>query len=238
MQRGIGMKSAVIVFPGSNRERDMIAALEKVSGIRPLAVWHADSGIPPVDLIVIPGGFSYGDYLRSGAIAARSPVMRAVAARSEKGVPVLGVCNGFQILCEAGLLPGVLMRNAGLHFICREVNLRVETTRTLFTSRYSAGQVIRCPVAHGDGNYRCDDETLARLKGDDRVVFRYVDAAGAPTPAGNPNGSLDNIAGILNERRNVMGMMPHPENLIEPLQGGTDGRPLFESLVASLETAA
>jgi phosphoribosylformylglycinamidine synthase len=232
------MKSAVIVFPGSNRDHDMIAALERITGVRPSAVWHADTDLPPVDLIVLPGGFSYGDYLRSGAIAARSPVMRTVAERAARSVPVLGVCNGFQILCEAGLLPGVLMRNASLHFICREVRLRVETTATIFTSRYAKGQVIRCPVAHGDGNYRCDDETLARLKGDGCVVFRYVDAEGRATEAANPNGSLDNIAGILNGRRNVLGMMPHPENLIEPLQGGTDGRGLFESLLSSLETAA
>ncbi len=218
------MKSAVVVFPGSNRERDMIAALTAVAGAPPATVWYTDTEIPVVDLIVLPGGFSYGDYLRSGAIAARAPVMRAVAERAEAGVPVLGICNGFQILCEAGLLPGVLMRNASLRFICREVHLRVETTDSLFTRRYAKGQVIRAPVAHGDGNYRCDDDTLARLKGEDRIAFRYVD---------NPNGSLDDIAGILSERRNVLGMMPHPEDLIEPLQGGTDGRALFEGLLAA-----
>ncbi len=232
------MKSAVVVFPGSNRERDMIAALEKISGTRPTTVWYAEPDLPAADLIVIPGGFSYGDYLRSGAIAARAPIMAAIARAAERGVPVLGVCNGFQILCEAGLLPGVLMRNASLRFICREVHLRVETTDTLFTSHYAQGQVIRCPVAHGDGNYRCDDETLKRLQGEDRVVFRYVDADGAAAEATNPNGSIDSIAGILNARRNVLGMMPHPENLIEPLQGGTDGRPLFESVMESLATAA
>jgi phosphoribosylformylglycinamidine synthase I len=222
------MKSAVIVFPGSNRDRDMIAALEKVSGHKPLTVWHADTDIPPVDLIVLPGGFSYGDYLRTGAIAARAPIMRAVADRAASGVPVLGVCNGFQILCEAGLLPGMLMRNASLRFVCREILLRVETTRSIYTSRYRQGEVIRCPVAHGEGNYRADDATLARLKGDDRIAFRY---AGASAADGNPNGSIDAIAGILNEKRNVLGMMPHPENLIEPLQGGTDGRRLFESVL-------
>jgi phosphoribosylformylglycinamidine synthase len=225
------MKSAVVVFPGSNRDRDMIAALEQITGNRPATVWHADSEIPAVDLIVLPGGFSYGDYLRSGAIAARAPVMRTIAERAEAGVPVLGICNGFQILCEAGLLPGVLMRNASLRFVCREVHLRVETTDTLFTRGYGKAQVLRCPVAHGDGNYRCDEGTLKRLNGDDRVVFRYADGT-------NPNGSIDDIAGILNERRNVLGMMPHPENLIETLQGGTDGRGLFESVAGTLASAA
>jgi phosphoribosylformylglycinamidine synthase I len=232
------MKSAVIVFPGSNRERDVIAALEKTSGQRPLAVWHAETELPPVDLIVLPGGFSYGDYLRSGAIAARAPIMRAVAERAAAGVPVLGICNGFQILCEAGLLPGVLMRNASLRFVCRVIHLRVETTDTIFTARYRKGEVIRCPIAHGDGNYRCDEGTLRRLQGEDRIAFRYVDAEGRLTEAANPNGSLDAIAGILNPRRNVLGLMPHPENLIEKLQGGTDGRALFESLVASMAAVA
>jgi phosphoribosylformylglycinamidine synthase I len=222
------MKAAVVIFPGSNRDRDMIAALEKVSGQKPLTVWHADTDIPPADLIVLPGGFSYGDYLRTGAIAARAPIMRAIAARADAGVPILGVCNGFQILCEAGILPGILMRNASLHFVCREVLLRVETTRSIYTSRYSQGEVIRCPVAHGEGNYRADEAMLARLKGEDRIAFRY---AGAAAAEGNPNGSVDAIAGILNEKRNVLGMMPHPENLIEPLQGGTDGRRLFESVL-------
>jgi phosphoribosylformylglycinamidine synthase I len=232
------MKSAVIVFPGSNRERDMLAALAKTTGSRPLAVWYAATELPAVDLIVLPGGFSYGDYLRSGAIAARAPIMRAVAERAAAGVPVLGVCNGFQILCEAGLLPGVLMRNASLRFVCREVHLRVENADTLFTAHYRAGQVIRSPVAHGDGNYRCDPQTLARLQGDGRVVFRYVDATGRATAEANPNGSLDAIAGIVNERRRVLGMMPHPEDLIEPMQGGSDGRPLFEGLASSLELVA
>lgn len=232
------MKSAVITFPGSNRDRDMLSAIEKVCGQRPVPVWHADTDLPPVDLVVLPGGFSYGDYLRTGAIAARAPIMRAVAERAEAGVAVLGVCNGFQILCEAGLLPGILMRNASLHFACREIRLRVETTDTLFTRRYRKGQVIRSPIAHGEGNYRCDDATLARFAGEDRIVFRYVDAEGRTIDAANPNGSIDSIAGILNQRRNVLGMMPHPENLIEPLQGGTDGRGLFESVLASLEVAA
>ncbi|CAN5149496.1 phosphoribosylformylglycinamidine synthase subunit PurQ [soil metagenome] len=232
------MKSAVVVFPGSNRDRDMVAALAAITGRQPVAVWHADTSLPAVDLIVLPGGFSYGDYLRSGAIAARAPIMRAIAERAAAGVAVLGICNGFQILCEAGLLPGVLMRNASLRFVCREVHLRVETTASIYTSGYRKGQVLRCPVAHGDGNYRCDADTLVRLKGDDRVAFRYVDADGRQSPAATPNGSLDDIAGILSERRNVLGMMPHPENLIETLQGGTDGRGLFESLHASLKVAA
>jgi phosphoribosylformylglycinamidine synthase len=232
------MKSAVVVFPGSNRDRDMIAALTAVGGTAPLTVWHADTAMPPVDLIVLPGGFSYGDYLRSGAIAARAPIMRTIAERAAAGVPVLGVCNGFQILCEAGLLPGVLMRNASLRFVCREIHLRVETTQSLFTRRYQPGQVIRAPIAHGDGNYRCDGETLARLRGEDRVAFRYVDAEGRTTDGANPNGSLDAIAGILNERRNVLGMMPHPEDLIEPLHGGIDGRALFEAIAGTIGVAA
>ena len=224
------MKSAVIVFPGSNRDHDMLVALETITGRKPLSIWHAETELPPVDLIVLPGGFSYGDYLRSGAIAARAPIMRAVAERAGAGVAVLGVCNGFQILCEAGLLPGVLMRNASLRFVCHEVHLRVETNETRFTRGYGKGQIIRAPVAHGDGNYRCDEETLKQLNGEDRVAFRYVDAEGRLTEAANPNGSLDAIAGILNERRNVLGLMPHPENLIEPLHGGIDGRALFEGL--------
>ncbi|MCR4283345.1 MAG: phosphoribosylformylglycinamidine synthase subunit PurQ [Bauldia sp.] len=232
------MKSAVIVFPGSNRDRDMIVALAAITGRAPVTVWYTDTDLPPVDLIVLPGGFSYGDYLRSGAIAARAPVMRAVAERAAKGVAVLGICNGFQILCEAGLLPGVLMRNASLRFVCREVHLRVETNDTIFTRGYAKGQVIRAPVAHGDGNYRCDDDTVARLNGENRVAFRYVDADGSVTDNANPNGSIDNIAGIINERRNILGMMPHPENLIESLQGGTDGRSLFAGLAESLGMAA
>jgi phosphoribosylformylglycinamidine synthase len=190
-----------------------------------MSVWHTETTLPALYLIVLPGGFSYGDYLRSGAIAARSPVMRAVADAAARGVLVLGVCNGFQILCEAGLLPGVLMRNASLRFVCREVHLRVETAASNFTRGYAKGQVIRTPVAHGDGNYRCDDETLARLKGEDRIAFRYADGT-------NPNGSLDDIAGILSDKRNVLGLMPHPENLIEPLQGGIDGRALFAGIAA------
>ena len=232
------MKSAVVTFPGSNRDHDMIVALRKIGGEAPEIVWYTETDIPPVDLIVLPGGFSYGDYLRSGAIAARAPVMRAVAERADAGVPILGVCNGFQILCEAGLLPGVLMRNASLRFVCREVHLRVEATDAVFTRGYDEGQVIRTPVAHGDGNYRCDDDTLKRLTDENRVAFRYVDGDGRATDAANPNGSVDNIAGSLNERRNILGMMPHPENLIEPLHGGEDGRALFAAIAGAVETAA
>ena len=216
------MKSAVVLLPGLNRDRDMIAALTKISGIPPVTVWQTDTEIPDVDLIVIPGGFSYGDYLRCGAIAARMPVMRAIAERAAKGVQVMGVCNGFQILVEAGLLPGALMRNDHLKFVCREVKLRVENTNTSFTRKYAPGQILRCPVAHHDGNYFADSDTLARLEGDGRVVFRYAEGT-------NPNGAINDIAGIINGRGNILGLMPHPENLIEPAHGGVDGRALFES---------
>jgi phosphoribosylformylglycinamidine synthase len=197
-------------------------------------VWHADAAVPATDLIVLPGGFAYGDYLRTGAMAAHTAVMRDVAAKAKAGVPVLGICNGFQVLCEAGLLPGVLMRNASLRFVCRDVWLKVEQPDTLFTSEYRKGEVIRLPVAHGDGNYFADAETLDELEAEGRVVFRYTDAAGNVTPAANPNGAQHNIAGICDARRRVLGMMPHPERLIEPMLGGDDGRRLFESLVASL----
>jgi phosphoribosylformylglycinamidine synthase I len=218
------MKSAVIVFPGLNRDRDMIAALTKISGTAPAIVWHQDDDLPDVDLIVIPGGFSYGDYLRCGAIAARSPIMDKVRDRAAAGVNVLGVCNGFQILLEAGLLPGALMRNQSLKFVCREVKLEVTNADTAFTRGYTNGQIIRCPVAHHDGNYFADSDTLARIEGEGRVAFRYADGT-------NPNGSINNIAGILNERRNVLGLMPHPENLIESAHGGDDGRALFSGLL-------
>ncbi len=216
------MKSAVIVFPGLNRDRDMIAALTKISGTAPATVWHQDTDIPEADLIVIPGGFSYGDYLRCGAIAARSPIMDKVRERAAAGVKVLGVCNGFQILIEAGLLPGALMRNTSLKFVCREVKLEVTNADTAFTRGYTQGQIIRCPVAHHDGNYFADSETLAQLEGEGRVAFRYAEGT-------NPNGSINNIAGILNDKGNVLGLMPHPENLIEAAHGGTDGRALFAS---------
>jgi len=218
------MKSAVIVFPGLNRDRDMIAALTQIGGTPPAVVWHGDAAIPDVDLIVIPGGFSYGDYLRCGAIAARSPIMDIVRERAEAGVKVLGVCNGFQILTEAGLLPGVLMRNASLKFVCREVKLAVANANTPFSRAYGQDEVIRCPVAHHDGNYFADAETLASLEDNGQVVFRYAEGS-------NPNGSVNDIAGITNEAGNVLGMMPHPENLIEPAHGGEDGRGIFAGLL-------
>jgi phosphoribosylformylglycinamidine synthase I len=215
------MRSAVVLLPGLNRDRDMIAALTKISGQAPVTVWQTDTEIPDVDLIAIPGGFSFGDYLRCGAIAARMPVMRAVADKAAKGVAVVGVCNGFQILVEAGLLPGALMRNTSLKFVCRQVKLEVTNANTMFTRGYRPGQIIRTPVAHHDGNYFADAETLARLEGEGQVVFRYAEGT-------NPNGSINDIAGIINERGNVLGLMPHPENLIEAAHGGTDGRALFE----------
>ncbi len=218
------MKSAVIVFPGSNRDRDMIAALTKVSGKAPAIVWHKDSALPDVDLVVIPGGFSYGDYLRSGAIAARSPIMDGVRAHVARGGKVMGVCNGFQIITEAGLLSGALMRNASLRFVCREVELEVANNQSVFTQGYAQGQIIRCPVAHHDGNYFADSETLKRIEGNGQVAFRYANGT-------NPNGSLNNIAGIFNEARTVLGLMPHPENLIESAHGGIDGRALFSGLL-------
>ena len=220
------MKSAVVLLPGLNRDRDMIAALTKISGRAPATVWQTDTDIPDVDLIVIPGGFSYGDYLRCGAIAARSPIMTDIRAKAQKGLKVLGVCNGFQIVAEAGLLPGALVRNAHLHFVCREVKLAVENNSTFFTNRMKKGAVVSCPVAHGEGNYICDEETLKALEGEGRVVFRY-------TQGTNPNGAMNDIAGIVNKAGNVIGMMPHPENMIEPLHGKTDCRPLFESLLAA-----
>lgn len=215
------MKSAVVLLPGLNRDRDMIAALTKISGQAPATVWQTDTEIPDVDLIAIPGGFSFGDYLRCGAIAARMPVMRAVAEKAAKGVMVIGVCNGFQILVEAGLLPGALMRNASLKFVCREVKLEIANANTMFTRRYQPGQIIRTPVAHHDGNYFADADTLARLEGEGQVVFRYAEGS-------NPNGSMNDIAGIVSEKGNVLGLMPHPENLIEAAHGGSDGRAVFE----------
>ena len=216
------MKAAVIVFPGLNRDRDMITALTKIGGQKPAIVWHQDADIPDADLIVIPGGFSYGDYLRCGAIAARSPIMDKVRERAAKGVKVLGVCNGFQILIEAGLLPGALMRNTSLKFVCRQVKLEVANANTAFTRGYQPGEIISCPVAHHDGNYFADEETLARIEGEGQVAFRYAEGT-------NPNGSINDIAGIVSAGGNVLGLMPHPENLIEAAHGGTDGRALFES---------
>jgi phosphoribosylformylglycinamidine synthase subunit PurQ / glutaminase len=220
------VKTAVIVFPGSNCDRDLAVALEQVTGTRPAMVWHAETSLPDgVGLVAVPGGFSYGDYLRSGAIAARSPVMRAVVDAADKGLPVLGVCNGFQVLTEAGLLPGALIRNAGLNFVCRDVPLTVENAQSAFTSRYRAGETITVPVAHHDGNYVADAETLARLEDEGRVAFRYA----APV-----NGSANDIAGLLNGAGNVLGMMPHPERRIEPAHGGDDGRRLFEGLLEAV----
>jgi phosphoribosylformylglycinamidine synthase len=233
------MRSAVLVFPGINRERDMARALRLVSGRESAMVWHTDAALPGgTDLVVVPGGFSYGDYLRCGAIAARAPIMDAVRRFAAGGGLVLGVCNGFQILCEAGLLPGVLMRNAALKFICRDVYLKVERSDSPFTRGYNAGQVIRVPVAHGEGNYIADGETIARLEGEGRVLFRYVAPAGSLDPAWNLNGATNAIAGIVNERGNVLGMMPHPENHVEAELGVTDGRGLFAGLVDHFKQAA
>ncbi len=226
------MKAAIVLFPGSNRENDMAAALEAASGAKPAIVWHGDSELPKVDLIVLPGGFAHGDYLRCGAMAAHSPIMRTIVERAQKGTPVLGVCNGFQVLTESGLLPGALMRNASLKFVCRDVHLKVENSQTLFASRYERGQVIRVPVAHGDGSYFADEETLDRLEGEGRVAFRYCAADGGLDD--NPNGSIRNIAGIYNETKTVLGLMPHPENAVEAALGSTDGKALFDGIAAAL----
>jgi phosphoribosylformylglycinamidine synthase subunit PurQ / glutaminase len=228
------MKACVVVFPGSNCDRDIKVALEAVSGKPVQMVWHADTSVPACDLIVLPGGFSYGDYLRCGAMAAHSPVMRDVVAKAKAGTMVLGICNGFQVLTESGLLPGALMRNASLKFVCKDVHLKVEQVETPFTKRYTRNEIIRVPVAHGDGNYFTDQATLDALEGEGRVVFRYVDKAGNATAEANPNGALRNIAGICDARRRVLGMMPHPERLFESMQGGVDGRRLLESVVENL----
>ncbi|OYU34224.1 phosphoribosylformylglycinamidine synthase subunit PurQ [Novosphingobium sp. PASSN1] len=220
------MKAAVIVFPGSNCDRDLAVAIERITGTAPLMLWHGETTLPAgLDLIALPGGFSYGDYLRSGAMSARSPVMQAVIAAAGEGRAVLGVCNGFQVLTEAGLLPGALMRNAGLDFVCRDVALTVDNAQTMFTARYAAGERLTIPVAHHDGNYVADADTLDRLEGEGRVVFRYAEPV---------NGSARDIAGIINDAGNVLGLMPHPERLIEAEQGGTDGRRMFEALNAAL----
>ena len=219
------MKSAVIVFPASNCDRDAKVALEEMTGKTPHMVWHQDSELPDVDLVVIPGGFSYGDYLRCGAMASQSPVMRAVKAHADKGGAVLGICNGFQVLTESHLLPGALMRNAGLKFVCKPVALTVEESQSAFTRGYEKGQTVTFPIAHGEGNYVADDATLDRLEGEGRVVFRYQ---------ANPNGSARDIAGILSEKRNVLGLMPHPERVVDPATGGSDGRALFKSLIEAL----
>lgn len=221
------MKSAVIVFPGSNCDRDLAVALELITGRKPAMVWHKEATLPEgTEFVGIPGGFSYGDYLRSGAMAARSPVMRAVRDAADRGVPVIGICNGFQVLTEAGLLPGALMRNAGLSFVCRNVRLRVENSQSLFTCAYDAREDIRLPVAHHDGNFQADEATLDRLEGNGRVAFRYLEEC---------NGSARNIAGILNDAGNVLGLMPHPERMVEPAHGGIDGRRLFEGLLETVD---
>jgi phosphoribosylformylglycinamidine synthase subunit PurQ / glutaminase len=228
------MQSAIVVFPGSNREQDVFDALHRASGKKPLKVWHRDSALPRCDLIVIPGGFAYGDYLRCGAMAANSPIMREVKAAAARGTPVLGICNGFQIITEAGLLPGALLCNTTLKFHCQSVHLRVETSQTIFTSRYQAGQVISVPVAHHDGNYFADHETLNRLEGEGRVAFRYCAPDGALDDAHNANGSARAIAGIFNETKTVLGLMPHPEDATHKLQGSLDGVPFFSGLVEAL----
>ncbi|MFD1914361.1 phosphoribosylformylglycinamidine synthase subunit PurQ [Halodurantibacterium flavum] len=222
------MKAAVITFPGSNCDRDLAVALEK-SGAEVVRIWHKDTDLPGgLDLVAVPGGFSFGDYLRCGAIAARSPIAPAVVAHAERGGFVLGICNGFQILTETGLLPGALMRNAGLKFVCKPVALRIATSDSPYTSGWAAGDTAVVPVAHHDGNYTADADTLARLRDEDRVAFTYVD---------NPNGSAQDIAGVLSENRRVLGMMPHPERAIEPAQGSADGSVLFRSLLGALTAA-
>jgi len=227
------MRAAVILFPGINREGDVARALHEAAGAKPAIVWHADTELPSgLDLVVVPGGFSYGDYLRCGAIAARAPIMRAVHDHAARGGLVLGICNGFQILCEAGLLPGVLMRNAGLRFVCKMQHLRVENAQTPFTRRYAPGQVVKFAIAHGEGNFIADEETIRRIEAEGRVAFRYCDSEGKVGEVSNPNGAMNAIAGVFNDRFNVLGLMPHPENLIDPLVGGVDGRPLFDSLAA------
>ena len=228
------MKAAIVVFPGSNRERDAEAALTQTMGRKPIMVWHRDTELPNVDLVLVPGGFSYGDYLRCGAIAAHSPILREVKARADKGMAVIGVCNGFQIITEAGLLPGILLRNASLKFVCRNIRLKVETSQSLFTSQYEQGQVLSIPVAHHDGNYFADDRTLDELEANGQVAFRYCSPDGEFGDEHNPNGSARSIAGIFNRAKNVLGLMPHPENAIEPLQGSSDGIPLFKSMVEAL----
>lgn len=228
------MKAGIVVFPGTNRERDMAIALERATGRKPAMLWHRDAALPEgLDLVVLPGGFSHGDYLRCGAMAARSPIMRAVAEHAGRGGLILGVCNGFQILCEAGLLPGALLRNATLRFLSQDCLMRVERTDTPFTAHYQRGAIIRAPMAHGDGNYIADDATLDRLEGEGLVAFRYVNEAGEATPEAALNGAARNIAGIFSDTRRILGLMPHPEDLVDPLMGGTDGLPLFESLAAA-----
>ena len=229
-----GLRAGIVVFPGTNRERDMAIALQRCTGRRPAMIWHRETALPDLDLVVLPGGFSHGDYLRCGAMAALSPVMPAIRAHAARGGLVLGVCNGFQILVEAGMLPGVLLRNAGMRFLSNDCHLRVERADTPFTCRYQRSQVFRAPLAHGDGNYFADAATLARLEGDGLVAFRYATPTGEVTAAANPNGSLNGIAGIVSPDLRICGLMPHPEDLVDPLLGGEDGKPLFDGLVAAL----
>jgi phosphoribosylformylglycinamidine synthase subunit PurQ / glutaminase len=230
------MNAAIVIFPGSNRERDVALAWRRASGYEPVRVWHRDASLPDkADLIILPGGFAYGDYLRCGAMAAHSPIMREVKARAERGTPVLGICNGFQVLTEAGMLPGALLPNRSLDFTCKDVHLKVENNQTIFTCGYAAGQTIRVPVAHHDGNYTADLDTLDRLDGEGLVAFRYCGPAGELTDADNFNGSARAIAGIFDRGRTILGLMPHPENATDPLLGGTDGQAFFSGLVAALQ---
>ena len=229
------MKTAIVIFPGINRERDMARAVKTVSGSDPVMVWHQETSLPKCDVAIVPGGFSFGDYLRCGAIAAQSPIMADIAREADKGLTVIGICNGFQILTEARLLPGSLLRNRDLRFLCKDTYLRVERADTRFTRAYEQGQVLCVPIAHGEGNYFADEDELTKLEGEGQVLFRYCEQFGTLSESGNPNGSINHIAGVMNQAGNVFGMMPHPEDLIDPTRGGTDGRALFESV---LERAA
>jgi phosphoribosylformylglycinamidine synthase I len=229
------MKAAIVIFPGSNREHDVAMALQRATGHEPVRVWHRDGSLPEADLIVLPGGFAYGDYLRCGAMAAHSPIMRDVRARAERGTPVLGICNGFQVLTEAGMLPGALLPNRSLSFTCKDVHLRVENNQTIFTCGYAAGQTIRVPVAHHDGGYTADPDTLDRLEERGLVAFRYCGPSGQLSDDDNFNGSARAIAGVFNETRTVLGLMPHPENATDPLLGGIDGQAFFTGLIGALQ---
>jgi phosphoribosylformylglycinamidine synthase subunit PurQ / glutaminase len=228
------MKAAVIVFPGSNCDRDVAVAVEQSTGKPPAMIWHRETSLPKLDLIVVPGGFSYGDYLRCGAMASLSPVMAEVKRRAAKGVAVIGICNGFQILTETGLLPGVLMRNRDLKFICADVHLKVEQTKSAFTARYKKDEIIQFHIAHNEGNYYADSKTLKTIEDNGQVAFRYCEANGKVSTKGNPNGAKNNIAGVFNEARNVLGLMPHPERMSDPMLGNNDGRRMFDSLVEAV----
>lgn len=228
------MKSAIIVFPGTNREKDMQMAIEHVSGKKPSLVWHKDTALPDCDLIVLPGGFSYGDYLRCGAMAAHSPIMKEVIARAKAGTRLLAVCNGFQMLVETGLVPGALLRNRSLKFICKQVHLRAANTSSAFTAQFASNPVLQVPIAHGEGNYFIDADGLKSLQDNDQIAFRYCDAAGVVSTESNPNGSIDNIAGVMNREKTILGMMPHPEDSVVPHANGHEGSPLFKSIVAAL----